>query len=57
MRSEIIDFMRMSERLLGMALRSNELSQDECDIIAYYAHELQVRTAALCSKHKCESSD
>ena len=56
MRTEIKDFMRMCERLIGLALQSGELSAEECDIISYYAKELHDTTHPLCDKHKCDSS-
>ena len=56
MRTEIKDFMRMCERLIGLALQSGELSVEECDILSYYAKELHNTTHPLCEKHKCDSS-
>jgi hypothetical protein len=56
MRTEVKDFMRMCERLIGLALQTGELSAEECDIISYYAQELQQTTHPLCEKHKCDTS-
>jgi hypothetical protein len=56
MRTEIKDFMRMCERLMGLALQSGELAAEECDILSYYAKELHNTTHPLCEKHKCDSS-
>jgi hypothetical protein len=42
--------MRMCERLLGLAMQSKELSEDECDVISYYTRELHEKTVPLCSK-------
>ena len=56
MRTEVKDFMRMCERLIGLALQTGELSSEECDIVAYYANELHQTTHPLCEKHKCDTS-
>jgi hypothetical protein len=57
MRKEILDFMKHSERLLGLALQSKELSDEECAAILYYANELQDKIKPLCSvddnSHSC----
>ena len=45
-----------TERLIGLALQSGELSPEECDILSYYAKELHDTTHPLCEKHKCETS-
>ncbi len=48
----------MCERLISLAVQTQELSQDECDIVNYYAKELHDTTHPLCSKHDqpCDSS-
>ena len=56
MRTEVKDFMRMCERLIGLALQTGELSAEECDIVSYYANELHLTTHPLCEKHKCDTS-
>ena len=56
MRTEVKDFMRMCERLMGLALQTGELSREECDILSYYAKELHQPKHPLCEKHKCETS-
>jgi hypothetical protein len=56
MRVEVQDFMRMCERLIGLALQTGELSSEECDIISYYAKELHDTAHPLCEKHQCGSS-
>jgi len=56
MRTEVKDFMRMYERLIGLALQTGELSTEECDIISYYAKELHQTTHPLCDKHQCDTS-
>jgi hypothetical protein len=48
MRTEVKDFMRMCERLMGLALQTGELSAEECDILSYYAKELHQTTHPLC---------
>ena len=54
MRTEVKDFMRMCERLLGLAMTTGELSEDECGAIAYYTQELHDKTRSLCkSKQAC----
>jgi hypothetical protein len=55
MRTEVKDFMRMCERLIGLALQTGELSAEECDIVSYYAKELHQTTHPLCEKHKCQT--
>jgi len=55
MRPEVKDFMRMCERLMGLALQTGELSAEECDILSYYAKELHQTTHPLCEKHKCDA--
>ena len=56
MRTEVKDFMRMCERLIGLALQTGQLSAEECDIISYYAKELHHTTHPLCEKHRCDTS-
>jgi hypothetical protein len=58
LRNEVKDFMRMCERLIGLAKRTGELSEEECDVISFYAQELHEKTHPLCSKqpHQCNSS-
>jgi hypothetical protein len=56
MRTEVKDFMRMCERLMGLALQTGELSAEECDILSYYAKELHQTTHPLCEKHRCDTS-
>jgi len=56
MRPEVKDFMRMCERLIGLALQTGQLSAEECDIISYYAKELHQTTHPLCEKHSCDTS-
>jgi hypothetical protein len=51
MRDEVKEFMRQCERLISLALQTGELSEDECDVIAYYAKELHEKTYPLCTKH------
>ena len=41
--------MKYSERLLGLALQTRELTEDECDLILYYANELQEKITPICS--------
>ena len=53
MRTEVKDFMRMCERLLGLALQSGELSSEECDAISSYSKKLHSTTHPLCEKHNC----
>lgn len=49
MRTEVTDLMRMCERLFGMAMRTGELSEEECEVIAFYTKELHDKTASLCA--------
>jgi hypothetical protein len=52
MRNEVKEFMRQCERLISLALQTRELSEEECDIIAYYAMELHDKTHPFCSKRR-----
>ena len=52
-RPEIQDLMRVSERLIGFAHREGELTKDECDMIMYYAKELEREMTPFCQDH-CE---
>jgi hypothetical protein len=47
MRTEVKEFMKQCERLFALATRSKELSEDECEIISYYAEELRDKAASL----------
>jgi hypothetical protein len=49
MRTEVKEFMRQCERLISLALQTKELTQDECDVISYYAHEVYEKTHPFCS--------
>ena len=48
MRQEIKDFMKISERLISLALQTDELSEDECQILDYYVTEIQGKVHPLC---------
>ena len=48
MRQEIKDYMKMSERLISLAVQSEELSEEECQILDYYATELQNKVHSIC---------
>ena len=48
MRTEVTDLIRMCERLFAMAVRTGELSEEECRLIAFYTRELHDKTASLC---------
>lgn len=50
MRQEIQDYMRMCERLMGLALQSGELSKEECDAITDSAKALHDATQPLCTR-------
>ena len=52
MRPEVRDFMKQCERLLSLALQTKELSEDECEIISYYANELHQKTDSLCTRER-----
>jgi hypothetical protein len=43
MRQEIKDYMKMSKRLIALAVQSDQLSEEECQILDYYATELQTK--------------
>jgi hypothetical protein len=53
LRTEVKDFSRMAERLIGFARRVGELSDDECGVVMYYAKDLERVFAPLCPNH-CE---
>jgi hypothetical protein len=50
MRDEVKQFMRQCERLISLALQTRELSEEECDVISYYAKELHEKTHPFCSQ-------
>lgn len=52
MRTEVTEFMKHCERLLSMAMQTKELSEDECEIISYYANELREKTDPLCTRER-----
>jgi len=48
MKQEIKDFMKISERLIALATQTEELSEDECQMLDYYVTELQSKIHPLC---------
>ena len=40
-RQEVKDFMKTSERLINLARQTDELSEEECQILDYYVTELK----------------
>jgi len=48
MRQEIKDFMKMSERLISLAVQTDELSEEECQVLDYYVTELQGKVHPIC---------
>ena len=48
MRPEIRDFVKMSERLIRLARQSDELSEEECQILDYYVTELRNAVHPIC---------
>jgi hypothetical protein len=48
MKQDIKDFVRISERLISLAAQTDELSEDECQILDYYVTELQRKVHPLC---------
>ena len=53
MRTEVKDFMRMCERLLGLAIQTGEMLPEECEAISHYSKDLHDTTHPICEKHKC----
>ena len=48
MKQEIKDFMKISERLISLARQSDELSEEECQILDYYVTELKSTVHPIC---------
>jgi hypothetical protein len=48
-RPEVAKFMGACERLFGFTLESGRLTPEECDVLEYYAQELQRQIAPLCT--------
>ena len=48
MRQEIKDFIKMSDRLITLVVQTDELSEEECQILDYYVTELQSKVHPLC---------
>ena len=47
MRQDIKDFMKISERLISLAVQTDELTEEECQILDYYVTELQSKVHPL----------
>jgi hypothetical protein len=48
MRKELKDFMKTSERLISLARQTDELSEEECQILDYYVTELKSTVHPIC---------
>ena len=52
LRTEVREFMRVCERLIGYAhLNNGSLSNVECEAILYYAKDLQSEVIPYCKMH------
>ncbi len=52
LRTEVREFMRVCERLIGYArLNNGSLSNAECEAILYYARDLQTEVIPYCKAH------
>jgi hypothetical protein len=47
-RQEVKDFMKTSERLISLARQTDELSEEECQILDYYVTELKSTVHPIC---------
>ena len=57
LRTEVREFMKVCERLIGFARQSNgSLSNEECEAILYYAKDLQSEVIPYCQAHHDPSS-
>jgi len=55
LRSEVQDLIRACEHLIGFAHQTNgKLTRDACDLIMYYAKELEKEIAPYCTS-PCEA--
>jgi len=50
-RPEVQELMRVCERLIGFAHQHDSLTEDECDVILYYAKELKKEITPFCHDH------
>jgi hypothetical protein len=48
MRQEVKDFVKMSERLMSLALQTDELSEVECQVLDYYVTKLKSTVHPIC---------
>lgn len=48
-RPEVRTFMQACERLFGFTHESGKLTSDECQLLEYYAEELQRQIAPVCA--------
>ncbi len=48
MRQEVKEFVKISERLMILALQTNELSEEECQILDYHVTELKRTVHPIC---------
>ena len=52
LRTEVREFMKVCERLIGFARQNNgSLSNQECEAILYYAKDLQTEVIPYCQTH------
>ena len=47
-RPEVETFMRACERLFGFTVTHGKLTSEECDVLKYYADELQQQITPMC---------
>ena len=52
MRKEVLDLMRVCEKLIGFAHQNGGLTVEECGAVVYYAKELEKEILPFCEKHQ-----
>ena len=55
-RPEVKTFISSCERLFGFTHESGRLTPGECDVLEYYAKELQKQIAPLCADSQDKTS-
>lgn len=52
MRREVLELMRVCEKLIGFAHQNGELTDEECETVVYYAKELEKQILPFCENHQ-----
>lgn len=57
LRPEVLELIRVAEKLIGFAHREKELNDDECAAVVYYAQELERELLPFCKKQHNKPPD